>query len=102
FYAAVARVFRDEREATGRDSVATLERSASPAAFLNDYPRAARLARYLGEAYVREGRPAEARRHLARAIADPGERWAALAWWLLSWPVAFTPRSRRATARDAH
>jgi glycosyltransferase involved in cell wall biosynthesis len=99
FYAAVARVFRDEREATGSDSVVALERSPSREAFMNAYPRAARLERYLGEAYVREGRPAEARRHLARALGDPGERNAALAWWLLSWPVAFTPRAHRAAAR---
>jgi glycosyltransferase involved in cell wall biosynthesis len=101
FYAAVARAFRDEREASGGDSIVALERSAGPEAFVNAYPRRARLERYLGEAYVREGRPAEARRHLARALADRRERNAALAWWLLSWPAAFTPRAHRAAARTA-
>ncbi|MBI1798049.1 MAG: glycosyltransferase [Candidatus Eisenbacteria bacterium] len=99
FYAAVARAFRDERAATGSDAIALLERSADPAAFIAAYPRAAQLERYLGEAYVREGRPADARRHLAHALADPDERGAALGWWLTSWPVAFTPRARRAAAR---
>jgi len=100
FYAAVARAFRDERAETGRDAIDRLTGAEGPEAFLAAYPRRARLARYLGEAYVREGRPAEGRRHLARAMADTAERGAALPWWLLSWPVALTPRARRAALRD--
>lgn len=96
FYAAVARAFRDERAATGRDSVDLLAKTGSPEAFLAAYAFAPRLARYLGEALVREGRPAEARRHLARAMESGEERGAALQWWLLSWPVALTSRAREA------
>lgn len=98
FYAAVARAFRDERATTGRDSADLLAKSAAPEAFLAAYGFAPRLARYLGEALVREGRPAEARRHLARAMASGEERGAALPWWLLSWPVALTSRARAARA----
>jgi hypothetical protein len=96
FYAAVARAFRDERNSTGADSVGLLAAGGGPARFLAEYPRADRLARYLGEAYVREGRPALARGYLNRALASPAEFVAALEWWLISWPVAFTPRARRA------
>jgi glycosyltransferase involved in cell wall biosynthesis len=101
FFLAVARAFRDQREASGRDSIDLLEKSASRDEFMRAYPLAARLARYLGEAQVREGRPRQGRHHLSFALGDANERWSALAWWLLSWPVAFTPRALRAARNDA-
>src|SRR5262249_46206436 len=52
----------------------------------------------LGEAYVREGRLDEARVHLGQAMRDAGALMPALGWWLLSWPVALTPRAARARA----
>ena len=101
FFAAVACEFAAERAAGGGDSYALLERMTDPDAFLASYPRAASLRFRLGEAYVREGRVAEARRFLAGAMGSPDARLKALAWWLLSWPVALTPRAARARAAEA-
>jgi glycosyltransferase involved in cell wall biosynthesis len=101
FFAALAREFAAERRELGADSYALLERDPRPEAFLAAYSRAGPLRLRLGEAYVREGRVAEARRLLAIAMRAPGSRAAALGWWLLSWPVAFTPRAARARLAEA-
>jgi glycosyltransferase involved in cell wall biosynthesis len=98
FFAAVAREFAAERREAGRDSYDALERDADPEVFMATYVRAGRLRARLGEAYVREGRLAEARRLLAGALASPGARATAFGWWLLSWPVALTPRAAHARA----
>jgi hypothetical protein len=55
----------------------------------------------LGEACVRDGRVAEARRFLRRAMERSGPRAAALGWWALSFAVALTPRARAAAASGA-
>jgi glycosyltransferase involved in cell wall biosynthesis len=101
FHAAVARAFDEERRATGADAIALLERAGDAEALYAAYPRRDRLAFFLGEALVREGRVLEARAWLARAMRAPRSAAAALAWWLLSVPVAWTPRAARARAADA-
>jgi glycosyltransferase involved in cell wall biosynthesis len=101
FYAAVARAFAEERRATGADSIALLERFDRAETLHAEYPRRDRLAFYLGEALVREGRVGDARRWLARAIGTPRSTAGALAWWALSFPVALTPRAARARAAAA-
>jgi glycosyltransferase involved in cell wall biosynthesis len=101
FFLATARAFHAERLATGRDSIELLAGDADPEAFLAAYPYAGTLLFQLGEAYVREGRVAEARRFLRRAFGRTGPRAAALAWWALSFGVALTPRARAAAASDA-
>ena len=101
FFLATARAFDVERRATGRDSVSLLAGSADPEAFLAAYPFAGTLLLHLGEAYVREGRVAEARRFLRRAMAQAGPRAAGLGWWALSFAVALTPRARAASASAA-
>ena len=97
FFAAVARAFFDERKDGHPDSVELLDAAIDPQRFLDGYAHADRAALYLGEAYVREGRPAEGRRWLGRALASPRTRARALAWWSLSLPAALTPRARRAS-----
>ena len=99
FYAAVARAVADERRASRTDSVSLLEACADPDGFLRRYPRAGRLALYLGEGHVREGLAREGRRYLKRALADPDSRNAALPWWILAWAVPWTARGRRAATR---
>ena len=99
FYSAVARAFADERRAVRSDSVSLLSECVDPGRFLSCYPRAGRLAFYLGEAHVREGLGREARRFLEQALAEPGSRGDALRWWLLAWLVPWTPRGRRAAGR---
>lgn len=101
FFLATARAFHAERLATGRDSIALLAGAADPDAFLAAYPFAGSLLALLGEACVREGRVAEARRFLRRAMGRSGPRAAALAWWAVSFGVALTPRARAAAASGA-
>ncbi len=101
FFLATARALHAERLATGRDSIALLAGSADPEAFLAAYPFAGTLLFQLGEAYVREGRVAEARRFLRRAMGRNGPRAAALGWWALSFGVALTPRARAAALSGA-
>jgi glycosyltransferase involved in cell wall biosynthesis len=98
FYGALARAFAEERRETGADAYAALEAAAGPEAFVASYPRAGRFALRLGEAYTREGRVAEARRHLVPAFGDPRSRGEAFAWWALTFAVALTPRAARARA----
>jgi len=100
FFLATARAFDAERRATGRDSVPLLASSVDREAFLAGYRFAGTLLLHLGEAYVREGRVAEARRFLGRAMAQ-GPRAAALGWWALSFAVALTPRAHAASASAA-
>jgi glycosyltransferase involved in cell wall biosynthesis len=100
-YLAVARAFAAERTERGADSVALLASSPDLPAFHAAYSRAARLALLRGEAYVRDGRAAEGRRALAAAFRDPATALAALAWWLVSWPVQASPRGRRHRAGRA-
>jgi glycosyltransferase involved in cell wall biosynthesis len=100
-YAAIARAFAAERRATGRDSYALLERAGERDALLAIYPRAAHLALELATAYLRDGRTAEARAFLARALAHGETKLEAAALWLASCAVALTPRAARAR-RAAH
>lgn len=93
-YLAVARVLADERRRKGSDSADLLE-TAGLESFRARHPLAARLARYRGEAYIREGRVREGRAALRGALGTAGEAPVAAAWWILSWPVALTPRARR-------
>ena len=97
-YAAIARAFAWERAQGRPDSGRALARAASAEAFAAAGPLAPRIARYRGEALVRDGRVAGARRVLARAFAPGGEAPAALAWWAASWAVALTPRAARVRA----
>lgn len=101
FFLATARAFHAERLATGRDSIELLAGAGDTEAFLAAYPFAGTLLCYLGEAYVREGRVAEARRLLRRAIGQAGPRAAALGWWALSFGVGLTPRARAAAGSGA-
>lgn len=101
FFLATARAFHAERLATGRDSIALLQGSADRDEFLAAYPFAGTLLCLLGEAYVRDGRVAEARGFLRRAMGRKGPRSAALGWWALSFGVALTPRARAAALADA-
>jgi len=96
WYAAVARAFADERRETGGDSVELLAACPSEDEFLARYPRAGRVAFYLGEMLARQGRALDARRQLARALRDPSSRAAALPWWGLTWLLRLTPRGRAA------
>lgn len=97
FFAAVARAFAEERRVTGGgDSIALLAGAESPEAFLERYWRADRVLLRLGEILVREGRTGEGRELLRRAMATPRSLAAALPWWALSFPVAWSPRGRRA------
>ena len=97
FYAAVARGFADERRDAGSDSISLLANGADPEGFLTRYPRAGRLALYLGEVHVREGLGREGRRYLGRALRE--SEFGALPWWLLAWLIPWTPRGRRASRR---
>lgn len=101
FFLATARAFQSERLATGRDSIQRLASAADQEAFLAAYPFAGTLLFHLGEAYVREGRVAEARNFLRRAMGRSGPRAAALAWWALSFGVALTPRARAVASSGA-
>ena len=101
FFLAAARAFHAERRRTGGDSVALLAGAPDRDAFLAAYPFAERLLFYLGEAHVREGRVAEARAFLRRAMRRPGTRGPALGWWALSFGVALTPRAREAARAAA-
>lgn len=96
YFASVARAFAEERRAAGADSIALLESSKSPEDFLDRYPRADRVVLRWGERLVREGRVSEARGLLRRAMRSPRSAAVALSWWALSFPVAWTPRARRA------
>lgn len=96
FFLALARAFRDERNETGRDSIDRLAAAEDRDAFLAGYPLAGRLLCHLGEAHAREGRVAEARRYLRRAMPHPGTRARALGWWALSLGLGLTPRARAA------
>jgi hypothetical protein len=101
FYAAVARGFADERRDAGSDSISLLANGADPEGFLTRYPRAGRLALYLGEVHVREGLGREGRRYLGRALRE--SEFGALPWWLLAWLIPWTPRGagpRAALARE--
>ena len=97
FYAAVARAFADERRDAGSDSVSLLSNGVDPDELLRRYPRAGRLALYLGEVHVREGLGSEGRRYLGRALRD--SELGALPWWLLAWMIPWTKRGRRASRR---
>ena len=97
FYAAVARGFADERRDAGSDSISLLANGADPEGFLTRYPRAGRLALYLGEVHVREGLGREGRRYLGRALRE--SEFGALPWWLLAWLIPWTPRGRQASRR---
>ena len=99
FFAAVARVFADERRQRGADSVALLEAAESPEAFLTRYSLADRVNLGLGKALVREGRTAEARAILRDAARAPRSVVDAWAWTALSVLVGWSPRGRRARAR---
>ncbi len=101
FYSAVARAFVEERREGGGDSAALLAELPDPETFLACYRRAGRLSLFLGEAYAREGRGAESRRYLARALRDPRSRASAAPYWALSWALPLTPRGRVAAARRA-
>jgi hypothetical protein len=94
FFLAVARAFRDERAATGRDSADRLAAATDREVFLAGYPFAGRLLFYLGEAYTREGRVAEARRYLRRSMPHRDARAAALGWWALSFGLGLARRAR--------
>jgi len=100
-FAAIARAFAAERRATGRDSYPLLERGGGRDALLAIYPRAPHLALQLATAYLRDGRTAEARRFLPRALAHGETQAEAAALWLASFAVALTPRAARAR-RAAH
>lgn len=96
FFVALARAFRDERAATGRDSIEALAAAPDREAFLDGYRFAGRLLFYLGEAYSREGRGAEARRYLRRSMPHRDSRTAALGWWALSFGLGLRRRARAA------
>ena len=98
----MARAFAEERRvAGGGDSVALLAESVSPEKFFERYWRADRVMLRLGELLVREGRTSEGRELLRRAMATPRSLGEALPWWALSFPVALSPRGRRAAAASA-
>jgi glycosyltransferase involved in cell wall biosynthesis len=99
FYAAVARAFAEERRDAGSDSESLLSNGMNADLLLSRYPRAGRLALYLGQLHAREGLGREARRFLSRALRDPQSRFEALPWWLLACVVPWTPRGRRAARR---
>ena len=96
FFLAVARAFRDERAATGGDSLEALARAQDREVFLRGYRFAGRLLFYLGEAYTREGRVTEARRYLRRSMPHRDTLTAALGWWALSFGLGLTRRARAA------
>jgi glycosyltransferase involved in cell wall biosynthesis len=99
FYSAIARAFAEEREAGRPDSIGLLHECPGLTELLARYPRAGRLAFYLGEIHVREGLGREARHYLGRALRDPESRLEAIPWWILAWLIPFTPRGRRAAHR---
>jgi glycosyltransferase involved in cell wall biosynthesis len=103
-FLAVARAFADERRHRGADSADLLAETGDPRRFRDRYPARARLDRYRGEALIREGSVREGREALQHAFTEPRLIASALAWWLVSWPVALTPRARRAarSRRAAH
>ncbi len=101
FYAALARVFAEERRDTGADSYAAFAAAADPEAFVAVYAHAGRFALRLGEAYAREGLTAESHRVLSRALRDPRSLAGALAWWALAWVVPLRPRATRAVPPPA-
>lgn len=98
-FLAIARAFDAERRARGTDSIGLLAASADLAAFRAAYHDAVRLARYRGEAFVRDGLAPEGRAALGPAFGSIATAPAALAWWLLSWIFQLTPRGRRARRR---
>lgn len=98
FFAAVARSFAEERRAKGVDSIGLLAAAESPEDFFARYPLADRALLRLGELLVREGRAAEARDLLRRAMRSPRSFFPSIPWWALSFPVAWSPRGRRAAA----
>jgi len=98
FYSAAARAFAAERRESGTDSADLLRTHNDPMSFAAAYRRGGDFLRLHGELLVRDGRTAPARRALAAALR--AGRWDALPWWLISWPVALTPRARRAGAKS--
>ena len=97
FYSAAARAFVAERRHSGTDSANLLRSHSDPMSFAASYRRSGDFLRIHGELLVRDGRTVPARRALAAALR--AGRWDALPWWLISWPVAFTPRGRAAEAK---
>ncbi|HSQ60517.1 MAG TPA: glycosyltransferase [Acidobacteriota bacterium] len=98
FFGAAARAFAEERRArgsNGRDSVAILARAETTEAFLEEYARRDRVERHWAESLVREGRVAEARAMLRRAMRAPRSAAEASLWWAISWPAGLLPRARR-------
>jgi glycosyltransferase involved in cell wall biosynthesis len=96
FFAATARAFAEERRRGGADSISLLEAAETPEEFLERYPRADRVLLRLGTMLVREGRTEEARETLRRAGKAPRSAAEAAAWRLLSYPVEWSPRGRKA------
>lgn len=92
-FAALARVLAEERREHSSDSLEAFVRAGSFDAFTRTWERGGALAREIGETCLRDGRTRGARRWARRAM-ERGE-WSALRGWLLSWPVAFTPRGIR-------
>lgn len=101
-YLALARAFADERRRRGGDSAGALLLAGSPAAFREGYAERPLLARYRAEAFIREGRTREGRLALRDVWRGgrPGLWLTGLAWWLLSWPVDWTPRARNRRSEE--
>lgn len=97
FYSAAARAFAIERADSGTDSAELLRTHIDPISFAAAYRRGGDFLRLYGELLVRDGRTTAARPALAAALR--AGRWDALPWWLISWPVALTPRGRAAEAK---
>jgi glycosyltransferase involved in cell wall biosynthesis len=100
FFAALGRVFADERAQKGADSIDAFAAASDREAFLARYDRAGALLAEWGERLARDGRVAEARRQLARALGRGGGV-RALAWWCATWGVGWTGRARRAARGGA-
>jgi glycosyltransferase involved in cell wall biosynthesis len=100
-YAALARALAWERAHGHGDSLAAWSAAGGAEAFLARHPLGPRLARCWGEGLVREGRVRSGRRVLARAFGAASLMPGALAWWLLSFVVALTPRAVRAAEDHA-
>jgi glycosyltransferase involved in cell wall biosynthesis len=94
-FAALARLFAAERRQRDGDSYDAFAAAGTLEAFLERSPLAGRLCLLVGEAYARDGRVAEARRWLARALERSGPVLPSLGWWCATWGIALTPRGRR-------
>jgi hypothetical protein len=97
FFAALARVFADERAETGADGIEALAAAANRDAFIASYPRAGVLLREWGERLARDGRTGAARTRLAASLTRGGGT-GAFFWWLATFPIALTPRAHPAAA----